>query len=354
VPSSTSNSKHPEPNRFWLRTWCVALILALAALGALEAFWRSLDYDPVVADDKDYWASHRDHIYENGDKTLVLIGASRVLLGFDMELVRARFPDWQVVQLAISGSPPGAVLRDLANDENFKGVVLCSVVASGMTRTAVERQQSYVSHYHDNWKPKQDTFSNDQANRWISSWFQARLALINPDVNLRMMLVNTIRSRALPASNYLTLLPDRSRQADYQKIDIDQHRAARERRNKSAYEAATILQPRPWLAEAVDVFESQIKKIEERGGKIILLRYPASGRIFELDEEYYPRHLYWDAFSAQTTATAIHFQDIASLSGFELPDGYHFDYRDVPDFTNALLDELDRRQVFVGANGMER
>lgn len=74
---------------------------------------------------------------------------------------------------------------------------------------------------------------------------------------------------------------------------------------------------------------------------MILVRFPTSGKHWEMDDQRYPKNEYWNAAIARTKLTMIHFKDFPSLSAFDVPDGSHLDYRDTRRFTEALLEILD-------------
>ena len=99
-----------------------------------------------------------------------------------------------------------------------------------------------------------------------------------------------------------------------------------------------------WLSKAGET-ELFVRKIQGRGGRVVFLHMPISGRLLERDRLCAPKKYYWDQFARQSSAICIHFEDVESLRHFECPDDSHLDQRDDPRFTNALLDELVRRNV---------
>lgn len=144
MPSSTSNSSDRAPAGPWKVTWITALVLAGAMLAGAEWAFRGAGHRPMVIDSMLLWSQCRGQVYRAGHKAVVLLGSSRLQLAFDTETFRQRFPDYDVVQLAVGGSPPIATLRDLANDVGFKGIVLCSMMAASFGHDRWDAQQAYV------------------------------------------------------------------------------------------------------------------------------------------------------------------------------------------------------------------
>ena len=104
---------------------------------------------------------------------------------------------------------------------------------------------------------------------------------------------------------------DRSRLADYTRININKQRRFRVKRIQEIYAKSPPLDPKEWLQEALEI-ESFVKKILDRGGKVVFVRLPSSGEHWEIDEKFLPRRQYWDKFAAITSAETIHFQDIGA------------------------------------------
>ena len=82
--------------------------------------------DTSFDDNRALWAYTRAKVYEPKDRATVFIGSSRIK--FDLDI-----PTWEqltgdhAVQLACVGSSPAPVLRDLANDPDFKGRLIIDV-----------------------------------------------------------------------------------------------------------------------------------------------------------------------------------------------------------------------------------
>jgi hypothetical protein len=156
-------------------------------------------------------------------------------------------------------------------------------------------------------------------------------------------------------------LPDRSRLADYSRLQLPAAYYQRVLRNlgqavpmtadmtwdrldRALAERIASLSPyRDSLADydrAGRSLAAQAAALRARGGKAYFVVLPKSGHIKAMDDQRYPRALFWDRFAALSQAPALHFEDVAGLRELKCPDGSHLDYRDRARFTAALVEAL--------------
>ncbi|MDF1561771.1 MAG: hypothetical protein P1V51_01935 [Deltaproteobacteria bacterium] len=339
MPSSTSSSRQRVPPLPAFRLWGLTALLALSILGGAEAAWRSVGHLPTVTDDPALWAVERSRVY--GEKVVVLLGASRIQLGLDPSEMERLLPDHTVLQLAIDGSAPFATLRDLAEDPDFRGTVLVSVVPGGLRADRIESQQAWVKAYHDQKSP--DAF----LNRRLASLAQERLTVLSPSLNLRRILLSLLAGEGVPAPFYLRTLANRTREGDYRMIDLARYRMGRIARVQQVYAQRGRVPFEAWRVAARTV-APWVKAIQERGGRVVFLRFPTQDQHWVLDQAYYPRAIYWDALAAETGAETLHLSDVPALQRYRLPDTSHLDYRDKREFTRELVEALQQGGLLAG------
>lgn len=114
----------------WMRMWLLVLLLSGIGIGGEETIWRSYGLRPSVGNSTELWRFWRDRVYEVDGNIVVLVGASRMQTAFRPQSLFERIPDTRLVQLAVyaGGSPIGTLL-DLADDSEFRGVVICDLIA---------------------------------------------------------------------------------------------------------------------------------------------------------------------------------------------------------------------------------
>ncbi len=344
MPSSISNSNQRLFDAPWLRTWILAAALAIALAAGVESRLRSLGHRPTVNDDRDNWCLQRENASTGDAKSLAVLGISRSQLGFHTQTFREMFPGWRLANLPVEGRPPLATLRDLADDESFKGVALIEITEPGMLRHEWEAQKEYVDYYHETWR------FDRRMVRLLANEIQSRLAMVNSTLSIRELVTKAIEGERIRPL-YLVTLPDRSRLADFSMADMDKlwqflMGVILENRGK------VIHTPQSAWQLAIAEFAAPVKKIESRGGKVAFVRFPTQAPL-KVDQINFPKAEYWDVF-ARTIGTvtlhhedvpALHFRDEARTVPFPTPDWSHLDEKDAPIFTKALLNELKQRGV---------
>jgi hypothetical protein len=297
-------------------------------VGGWELFVRVRGLsDTAVSDTAELWVRQRERASALGDDAIILVGASRMQMGIDL-LVMQQFTAGTPVQLAMSASPFLPVLEHLANDDSITGTVIVSFTARDVSRYTQEtRSVRWLVAYDDYQAGRMNVFYQpleDRLRNFVNS------ILVSFENNARpqqLIFGNTTR-------NYVRTLPDRSHQADYSKVDRE---AAYERRVELVRGSVEVaLQEIPNLDIRIRELESLVKRIAERGGRVIFVRLPSSGRIREIEDARYPRTIYWDSIAAQTSVRTIHYADYPQLSKFDFPDGVHIDVRDQAAYTAEL------------------
>lgn len=339
MPSSTSSSEDGPTPRARALTWAAALLLAGGALGAYEAALRSRGLRPSVVDDVELWTCVRAEADGADLRTFVLAGSSRIQCAFMPEAAREVVPGLRTVQLAINNTHPVAVVRDLARDASFKGVVLVSLLPGALGRAEWDDQEPWVRRRDRGW-----TF-NDALNRRLRAFLQERLVALAPEAEARR-LIESFRRRGTPPPQHVTMRSDRTRDRRPEVTLPEDAAKSRLLRDRGAF--ASLLRkvkPSDWLADA-DAFDAFVRAIRARGGRIVVLCDHLSGEYARVFEENYPRAAFWDAFAARSSAVCLRGDDVPEIAAMPCPDGSHIDGPDSPAFTRVLMRELVRRGVF--------
>ena len=344
--SSISSSNDRIPPKHWGRTWLMTLVLTVGCVAVSEWALRCAGFEPSVSDDQMLWSVQRDKVHRcNSSRSVVLLGASRMLLGFVPEAFNRHFPHYRVYQLAVSGQHPVATLCDLAEDENFCGIVICAITAAGFTPARLDDQKGSVDYYHRVYANL--GYLDKLLNRQIATSLQKRLAFFNGSISPSRVYDYLCEYRKLPEPFYAVACADRSMRADYSKLaDLERKRAPLINRLRREHERTPPPSPERWLDDALRL-EPLVQRIQERGGKVVFVRFITTDEHYDIDEHYWPKSDYWDRFAASTQATTIHFMDVPQLQDFECPDGSHLGYHDAVRYTEALARELELRKIIV-------
>lgn len=339
MPSSTSSSnkkpmfaaKDRVPQSICLWEAVLAVSLFFAALSAIEVFLRLWGLNPSVSDSKQLWSMHRARAA--GEQVIVISGASRSLLGIDPSVLKKAFPGWRVVHLGIDGTLPFAVFEDLAFDPAFRGILLGEFSNAGLLPPWQNMAEPWVRYYRNRYQ----SFANIdyRINQSVQVFLQTRWVVFSPAMNLTSIL------KVGPYRSYQHMRADRFRPAHYRsRMEphvLERHRAQRLKRAQELLENAHREATPELMREVVDgPLHAMARSLESRGGKIILVRMPTTGAIWELNESYFPRRDYWDFIQPTTGIPTIHFRDDPVMRMFDCPDLSHLDAEDAPHFTRRL------------------
>ena len=91
--------------------------------------------------------------------------------------------------------------------------------------------------------------------------------------------------------------------------------------------------------------EASVEKIKARNGQVVFLRLPTDDALWDIDEEFFSRKLYWDQFMTWLNTDSIHFKDVPGLDQFDLPDDSHMDQRDSDAFTRILFNYIKKENL---------
>jgi hypothetical protein len=334
MPSSISSSD--SCSRRWWPTWLVCVAVAAVIVVGAELHWRKAGYVPNVRDSSQLWSIQRDRVYDTQKVPLVVLGASRIEFGADMKLLRQLLPKYEPIMLAQNAHYPLAVLRDLADDANFRGTVLCDIEPRGLYKMYTDNQQPLVDYYHRQWSPSWRVHS-----LLLNAW-QKHTDIANADLSAVAVATRFIAGDPPVRPDYFRFYIDRIGDIDYTRIDVEA--AKRHFQELVAQRNGNLhadVEPDRWLADLDQVVE-WTHRIEARGGHVIFYQSPTSGQVRAAEGVMHPPDLYWNRFAALVPAALDGLADPA-LSAFVEPDESHLDFRDKAAYTRTLVDELVQR-----------
>src|SRR5450755_5137426 len=321
-----------------LKAGLLAVCLSLISILWWEFHLRSEGITISYDDNNALWANNRSMVYEPRDQATVFIGSSRIK--FDLDI-----PTWQAItgdhaiQLANVGNSPRPALEDLANDKNFKGKLVVDVTEEIFFSEMIFNEdeiRSKISYYHQITPTQRASF---QINRFLESNF---VFLDQFSFSLNAMLAE-LKIPKRPGVFPDPLFP----------FDFDMNSFPRQSYMSPRFLADTSLQNRvkaiwdffismnpekPITGHNLDSILNWVKtntdKIRTRGGEVIFVRTPASGKILPFELKEYPRNAYWDRLLAVTGCKGIYFEDYPAIAHFECPESSHLSPDQAVIFTN--------------------
>ena len=337
----TSNSDKKEEQDTLLKSSLLMLFSFVLICTSTEIFWRALSHTPSVTDDAKLWSLERKKIDKKNPRIIALIGASRIMTDLSTDSLRSNFPDYQICNLAITGLGCISALHNLAEDENFKGIVFCDVTEDIILKSD---DSIALKPYFDCYK-KSFGF-NALINREISTFIQSNFVIFDPHINLILVAGYLADRHRLRPPRYIHTIPDRSIITDYSITDTLK---IKEERIKARYEdfrkIGKPITTDNFLMSLVSM-EKDISKIKRRGGEVVLIKFPVSGELKKIDDSHFPKELYWDKMINVISANTIHYINYKNLNGFNCPDYSHLDKKDVPIFSNRLICIMKKLDFF--------
>jgi hypothetical protein len=353
MPSSTSNFDFQRmiPAQPWRGIVVTIVVAVLIAVAAWEIYCRSLGYEPTLNDTSDLWAEARRRVEP---ESLVVVGDSRAWFDTDLDEAQ-RGLGKRPVQLALAGSCAYPVLQDLANDEHFHGTIICSLVPrlffAPPGSPPVDRAEKAVQRYHgQTWAQR--------ASHEISVPLESSFAFFKQD---DLTLEALLKDLPIPDRPYALVPPrlppyfcsiDRERRARM----VEQCARPGRLQDKVKRRWSRLFTPPPppsfippevfgsAMRTAVETrfrdAKATIDKFRARGGKIVFVRFPMSGKLKEYEDQATPRAQTWEPLLQQTNVPGIHFEDFPELSGFDCPEWSHLSAGDSVEFTKRLVPHL--------------
>jgi hypothetical protein len=323
------------PRLAWSRVLIAALGLLACLVTGAEAFWRAQGFRPTVPETLGLWYFWRQQVYPADGKVIVLAGTSRISAGVSLATMRECFPDYRIVQLGIPGeSSCIGLLKDLVDDPEFRGTVICELDTPLLERDRWDAHRDFRS-YHP---PTLDSLIDCV----VKAWLQDRLVCLGEHSTLRTL----IAKRLLRESRLQK--PTKKRRTFFRELryDFGEFRGDADSQHQETDDADRRRSRKPdatWRDFASDIRDINrlVERLHARGGRVVFLRAPSTGAKWISEQELDATPARWDRFAQGSIAVCIHFRNVPQLRVFVCPDGSHLDSRDAPQFTRTLVSILN-------------
>jgi hypothetical protein len=344
--------ERPIPALPWRGMTVVVALIVMAATAAWELYCCSLGYAPTLNDNEDLWTLARRKLQP---ESLVIIGDSRGWFDLDLDELQKGLGK-RPLQLAAGGTCGFPILADLVNDQNFHGTIICSMVPrlffAPPGSPPFERGEKVVRRFHN------QTLAQ-RVSQYLAMPLEEHIAFLKQeDLNLGALLDR------LPVANRPGALVPPRLPPYFSTVD-------RERRSRMIPECADsegalakkiqqiwipLFTPPPppsyipkdkFMSQMRDAVEARFRditaaeeKLRARGGKIVFVRLPVSGKLKQIEDQITPRPVFWDPLLERTGAPGIYFEDYQELAAFKCPEWSHLSAGDSVEFTKRLIPHL--------------
>jgi hypothetical protein len=328
----------------------VTCLLTLVAAAAWEIRCRAWGYAPSLNNTPDLWADRRNAVQPD---SLVIVGDSRAWFDLDLDEIEHGVGK-RPIQLAIPGSCAYPVLADLANDKNFHGTVICSVVPIMFFAPAGPPLQNAYKAINRRYS---QTVAQRASNK-LGIILEEHIAFMKEDDLTLGALLGRLPIPNRPGALVAPPLPpyfetlDRERRA---RMFVPCARPG-PLQDKVKYGWLPLFTPPPpptyvphdvfmeGVGHAIEArfadAASAVQRIRARGGNVVFVRFPVSGDLKALEDHATPRVGPWNRLLKESGAPGIYFEDYPELAGFVCPEWSHLSAPDSVEFTHRLVPHL--------------
>ncbi|HAT67781.1 MAG TPA: hypothetical protein DCS66_24810 [Flavobacteriaceae bacterium] len=339
------------------RSFILATIFGLILIVGWELYWRSQNRTPNLDDNKALWAQQWSKFETSNENKIVFIGSSRIL--FDIQRpIWKKYTNTDAIMLGVQGGTPLPILKQVLEDTNYKGLIVVGVApdlffwASEIDDFSWKRSKALLDYSKDR------TYAQ-RINQNLSIPLQKNLAFYrdgneewSDDVDLATLLKNLRsgeRAGPIPPPFF-----------NFEDVHLDRNVEMSTKATQDSVFANTIIK-----AWGLDEWEKEIEDSEEykkmqkdienkrnkvisyfskyaeeytrKGGSIVLVRCPSSGKYRDLERRDFPREEFWDSLVNNTNLPSIHFEDYPQLMGLKIPELSHLSKEDANFFTLELI-----------------
>ncbi|HZZ76199.1 MAG TPA: hypothetical protein VFE04_09745 [Puia sp.] len=329
-----------------LRAGALALSLSFIAILSWEIHLRHSVKQLAYDDNEALWADKRARVYQPGDKATVFIGSSRIKYDLDI-------PTWRTltgkdaIQLANVGSSPRAVLRDLANDPDFKGNLVIDVT-EGLFFSEFAHYDATtnkkIAYFHHRTPTQRFSFE-------VNHVLESQLFFLDQDNFSINAMMDNLPIPPRPGVFPGIYFPIGFTLADYDRQSIMTPEFVADTNQQNAVKgvwAHGMSQPHiPPSAGKIDSIFNSVKmdvdKIKARGGQVLFIRTPSDGMYRVTEAKYYPKAEYWDRLLALTGCKGIYYADYPATANLHCVEWSHLKPTDGILYTKAFIQEMQEK-----------
>ncbi len=328
----------------------IAVLLSLIGIFAWEMYWRSQGFSPTLDDSDELWAIHRAHVETATDDDVVIVGSSRAY--FDLQL-----DEWQKltgrrpIQLSIEGASPQYTFSDIVNNTDFKGTIVVGVTEGLFFSTLypqadpnllpTERADYYIKR----------TYAQ-RLNHILSLPLQKNLAFVSDLTGTDGIKLNSLLRKINIGDRVVDPMPPFHHFAEVDEgrnlrmTNITETDTAYANTIKKVwlffFSAMGTGEMKPEKEATTSFFLQNLEKFKSRGGKVILVRCPSSGELYDIEKLGMPREEFWDSLVQKADVPSYYFADYEQLRNFDCPEWSHLSGADADKFTKEFVTILKK------------
>jgi hypothetical protein len=266
-----------------------------------------------------------------------IVGDSRILFDTDLDRFEA-LTGVRPIQLAIHGTSALTLLENIADDPDFKGVLIVGL-ADTMFFQPFDGYGGYV-HKFDEYRAPYKIASNE-----IDHVLQRRLAFLDSNHRLSVLahrLDPNFRAGVEgPKDDIWKLQEVGEHRATHlwDRVEYDPAWRARTRWAWKGFKEKFPFTPE-LIAKGQARAKAAVDEIRARGGDVVFIRPPSAPQLRVNEEAQVPKAKGWDVLLRNTRSVGVHIDDLPSAQGLTLPEWSHLSRRCSTVFTDIYVRRL--------------
>jgi hypothetical protein len=327
--------------RRWGWIFVQSVLIALFFLAGWEGVWRFHGFQPRISNNYELWAEAMQRALDGRLQTIAFIGASRSMQDIHIPTLRSQLPNNIPVQLGLSMGSPIPTMKFLAESSKFNGTLVVEVMPSKFFVRATNVDKTLADYRYVARFQSQQNDESRLSKPWISRWerelkllLQQNLVTISSNATPKRFVDKIILRRPVRVP-FWRLTRDRMQIIDYSRIDIEKFRASRPKLHSKGVPLNA-----EELHKLIERVCGWVDQIQNRGGRVVFIRYPTQGAVRAIEVERFPDSLYWDIFAANCSAEALDTNRYHKLNLFQKTDDDHIDSEETPLFTTRVIEYL--------------
>ncbi|MFT3796068.1 hypothetical protein [Flavobacterium sp.] len=329
-----------------LKSAILMLVIVAAVVVGYEIHLRNRGLEVSYDDGPALWSNKRTQVYGDKEDQVVFIGSSRIKYDLDLDTWN-QLTGIEAVQLACVGSTPLPILKDLANDPEFKGRLVIDVTEPIFFSSLpffLDRPTKNLKYYHDHTIAQDASFRLHSALESQFVFLDEENLSMNAQLSIVPYIVPQLQDRPgafggpiFPIEFGRTTFDRQTYMTDHFVADTAQVNMV-----KGIWAGlAKMPMPPPMNDQQLLAFIQDIKKstdkIKARGGDVIFVRTPSSGDFRQMELAGFARPRYWDQLLKVTQCPGIHFEDDAATKNLICPEFSHLNLADAKTYTKAFV-----------------
>jgi hypothetical protein len=266
-----------------------------------------------------------------------IVGDSRILFDTDLDRFEA-LTGIRPIQLAIHGTSALTLLENMADDPQFKGILVVGL-ADTMFFQPFDGYGGYVKRF-DEFRAPYKIASNE-----IDHALQRRLAFLDSNYRLSVLahrLDPNFRARVEgPKDDIWKVMEIGEHRQGYlwDRVEYDPVIRARSRWAWKGFKEKFPFTPE-LIAKGQARAKAAVDKIRARGGDVVFVRPPSAPQLRVNEEAQVPKAKGWDVLLRNTHSVGVHIDDLSAAQGLTLPEWSHLNRRCATVFTDAYVRRL--------------